>query len=156
MEKLDSQIRNAVRAVIIRNQQILLLLKEGGDNGEHYALPGGAQEVGETLEQTLIRECIEEINSPVTVGELIHAADFFKYKTPPQPHVRHQLELLFFCSVPDDYQPQNGGHPDKHQVDVEWIDLDTLTDLTLSPLFFSEFLAQINKDKASVYLGSVR
>ncbi len=156
METLDSQIRNTVRAVIIRNRQILLLLKEGGERGERYALPGGAQEVGETLEQTLIRECVEEINTEVEVGDMIHIADFFKHKTTPQPHVRHQLEILFLCKVPDGYQPQNGVHPDQHQVGVDWISLDELPGMTLSPLYFSEFLANIEQPASNVYLGTVK
>ena len=46
MENLTPYIRNAVRAVIVRDDQLLLLKQTGGDLGERYALPGGAQNQG--------------------------------------------------------------------------------------------------------------
>lgn len=154
--EIESQIRNTVRAVIIRHHQILLLLKEDDERGKRYGLPGGAQEPGETLQQALERECLEEINTEVTVGDMIHIADFFKDKTTPKPHIRHQLEILFYCSVPEHYQPQNGSHPDRHQIGVDWVNLNELKNLTLSPLFFSEFLAHIEQRENDVYLGTIK
>ena len=156
METLTAPIRNTVRAIIIQNQHVLLLKKDSKERGEHYALPGGAQEIGETLEQALVRECIEEINTPVKVAQLVHVADFFKPKTIPEPHIIHQLEILFLCSVPDNYQPQNGVHPDKNQLSVDWVDLVSLNNAVFSPLFLSEFLAAFLKtDFPKVYLGLV-
>ena len=45
MENFSPDIRNAVRAVIVRDNQLLQLKKAGGDRGERYALPGGAQKL---------------------------------------------------------------------------------------------------------------
>ena len=58
MGNYNPVIRNTVRAVIVRDNRILLLRKEDELQGERYALPGGAQEAGETLEQTVNRECL--------------------------------------------------------------------------------------------------
>ena len=59
MENLTPGIRNAARAVILREGSILLLRKNGSGGGERFALPGGAQDLGETLEQALNRECLD-------------------------------------------------------------------------------------------------
>jgi len=156
METLTPPIRNTVRAIIIQNQKILLLKKYSKERGEHYALPGGAQEFGETLEEALVRECIEEINSPVKVEQLVHAADFFKSKSSLETQIIHQLELLFLCVVPENYQPKNGVHPDKNQLSVAWVDLVSLKGETFSPLFLGEFLASfLERDETRVYLGLV-
>ena len=48
MDNLELNIRNAVRAVIIRDGRILLLRKEYEDGSEQFALPGGGQDTGET------------------------------------------------------------------------------------------------------------
>src|SRR5210317_493790 len=93
-------IRNAARALIIRQDRILLLRKEGGGRGERYALPGGAQDPGENLRDALNRECEEEIGTAVDIGELLHVAEFFKLRDTQPPTRRHLVEFLFRCAVP--------------------------------------------------------
>ena len=68
MQNLIPGIRNAVRAIIVRDAHILLLRKQGGGPGDRFALPGGGQDAGETLFQALQRECQEEIGTSVEVG----------------------------------------------------------------------------------------
>lgn len=146
-------IRNAARALIIRQDKILLLRKEGGGRDTRFALPGGAQELGETLIDALQRECIEEIGAAVQVGELLHVADFFKLRDTQPPSRRHVVEFLFRCSVSDDYKPHNGDRPDKHQVEVVWADVPDVSRLPLFPQFLSDCIAQHLKGGKTLYLG---
>lgn len=85
MIELIPDIRNAARALIIRQEKILLLQKAGGGRGERFALPGGAQDPGETLNDALNRECLEEIGTSVDIGDLIYVADFFKLRDTQPP-----------------------------------------------------------------------
>ena len=78
MKQLVPGIRNTVRAVIVRDDRLLLVHNRGDDGEDRFALPGGAQDLGETLAQTLQRECLEEIRSAVAIGPLLHVADYFK------------------------------------------------------------------------------
>jgi len=110
MENLTPVIRNAVRALIIREDRILLLRKED-ERGERFALPGGAQDLGETLEQALNRECREEIGTGVQIIDLVHIADYFKARSTTPPSTRHLVEFLFTCRVADDYTPRKITHP---------------------------------------------
>jgi len=87
MTELIPPIRNAARALIVRRSHVLLLRKAGGGSGERYALPGGGQDLGETLQQALVRECQEEIGTTVAVGGLLHVAEFFKLRD-TQPATR--------------------------------------------------------------------
>jgi ADP-ribose pyrophosphatase YjhB (NUDIX family) len=153
MENLAPDSRNAVRAVILRNSKVLLLKKTGGARGERYALPGGAQETGETLPQALFRECLEEIGARVEIGPLIHVADTFKKRDTDPPGIRHVIEFLFLCRVADDYEARNGSKPDRSQVGVVWVAQSELASLPMFPGSLSHWLPLSLDAGAKVYLG---
>ena len=155
LENLDPSIRNAVRALIVRDESVLLLRKEGGGQGERFALPGGAQDPGETLVEALARECQEEIGTQVEIGDLLTVADYFKQRDTQPPSTRHLLEFLFSCHVPDDYVPQNGHHPDKHQIEVVWVRLSDLDQLMLFPRSLSKSLPGVITGDNKGYLGII-
>ncbi|MCP4766908.1 MAG: NUDIX domain-containing protein [Gammaproteobacteria bacterium] len=155
MENFTPDIRNAVRAVIVRNDQVLMLKKTGGNRGERYALPGGAQDLGETLAQALERECQEEIGSTVEIATLMSVADHFKTRETDPPSTRHMVEFLFRCTVPDDYIARSGIKPDKSQIDVVWIDLTKLAVMPLYPESLSHWLPEGILRDTPVYLGTM-
>jgi len=125
MEPIIAPIRNTVRALILQDNNVLLLRKDGYEGGQRFALPGGGQDLGETLEQALNRECLEEIGTRVEAHDLVYVADCFKPRDTTPHSTRHLVEFLFACTVPGDYVPVNGHHPDKHQVEVVWVGLES-------------------------------
>lgn len=155
MENLEPTIRNAAHALIRRDHHLLLLRKGGDERGERYAFPGGAQDPGETLQQALQRECLEELGTEVEDPDLIHVADYYKQRPGPPPTVRHQIEFLFSCSVPDSYQPHNGLHPDSHQLDVVWVSLDDLMDFRLQPKIIASWIKFPAETGGRVYQGLI-
>jgi ADP-ribose pyrophosphatase YjhB (NUDIX family) len=154
-EGLEPQIRNAVRAVIVRDQAVLMQKKWSQTKGTWYTLPGGGQDVNENLDAALIRECEEEIGVRVEVGELLSVADFYKQRETTFPSTRHIIEIYFTCRVPAGYQPTSGNHPDKHQVDVVWLPLDQLSRHTLFPKDLCHRLHEIIGDSPMGYLGEI-
>jgi ADP-ribose pyrophosphatase YjhB (NUDIX family) len=155
MELISAPIRNAVRALILRNNHILLLHKSGFERGEQFALPGGGQDPGETLEQALLRECEEEIGSRVEIHDLVCVADCFRPSDAAPQSTRHLVEFLFVCAVPDDYVPVNGHHPDKYQVDVVWARLDMLASMPLYPRSLQQYLVSFSERVDPVYQGTL-
>ena len=124
MDPLSPPIRNAVRALILRVNRILLL-----------------------------RECEEEIGSRVEVHDLVCVADCFKPRDTVPGSTRHLVEFL--CSVPDDYVPVNGPHPDKHQVEVIWARLNALASMPLYPRSLRHCLEGFSEHANPVYQGTL-
>ncbi len=151
--QLDTPIRNAARAFIVRDQNVLLLRKHDDVKGERYALPGGSQEPGETLHQALSRECLEEIGTDVAVRDLLHVADYFKPRSTVPPSTRQVVEFLFACDVPADYRAHNGHRPDKHQMEVVWVPQRNLANLPFQPASMAH---RLNGAAAPlIYLGII-
>lgn len=155
MADLLPQIRNAVRAVIIHDNHILMLRKIGGGKPERFALPGGGQNPGETLSQALQRECMEEISTEVSIKRLRHIGDFFKLRDSSPPTIRQHVEFYFECSVPANYIPANGDHPDKHQVEVIWLDLNEIKGRIFYPESLSGLLKAMINGNETTYIGTV-
>ncbi len=60
-----------VAAVIIENDQVILVRRGQAPAYGEWSLPGGAVELGETLEEALVREVEEEIGLEVEVVDLV-------------------------------------------------------------------------------------
>jgi ADP-ribose pyrophosphatase YjhB (NUDIX family) len=134
-------IRNAVRALIVQDDRVLLLRKRNQDEDDYYALPGGAQELGESLVDALQRECQEEIGSAIAVDELLLVADYTRRRS-GQPGARRQLvEFLFLCRLPAGYRAHNGPKPDRHQQAVVWVERQRVASLRLAPDFLRQAVA---------------
>lgn len=65
-----NRIRNSAKAVIIDSGR-LLLTRNRDHIGTYYLFPGGGQEFGEPLADTVVRECLEEIGRTVEVSDLL-------------------------------------------------------------------------------------
>ncbi|MCU7919087.1 MAG: NUDIX domain-containing protein [Candidatus Thiodiazotropha sp. (ex Epidulcina cf. delphinae)] len=154
-EGLEPAIRNAVRAVIVRDGAVLMQKKWAEKKGTWYTLPGGGQDVHETLTQALIRECEEEIGATVEVGALVCVADFFKQRDTAFPSYRHLVEFLFACSLPETYRPNAGPHPDKHQIDVVWLAFSDFPDVALFPRDLAHRLPALAEPDMRTYLGVI-
>lgn len=152
---LDATIRNAVRAVIVRDKAVLMQKKWAEDRGVWYTLPGGGQEVQETLTEALQRECEEEIGTSVKVDGLLCVADFFKQRETKPPTHRHLIEFLFTCSLPENYQPESGPHPDKHQIEVVWLPFAQFSNVSLFPKSLETDLLPLLKGEKPLYLGVI-
>lgn len=134
-----SWIRTAVKALIVRDGR-LLLNHCRGEGGEYYALPGGGQKPGETLDAALVRECQEEIGVIVSVGPLRFVRDHivanhvhsYVHEAP------HQLEHLFVCTLGHGDEPAMGPIPDDEQLGIAWLDEAEMAGVTLKPSWLME------------------
>jgi len=134
-----------MRAVIRKGDLVLVQLKQAASGRRYLTLPGGRQEFGETMQQCVVRECLEEIGVAPRVGEVLHVADVMRGR---EGGMRHLIEVLFDCSVPADYAPRMGTHPDKRQLATIWADLSDD-----GPQFLPRYDLALNQPGAPVNLG---
>ena len=148
-------IRNSVRALIVRKDQVLLLRKRARGGDSRYALPGGGQDRGETLHECVLRECREEIAAKVSIVGLAHVANAFKPLDAKMVNYRQQVEFIFQCEVPKNYKPRQGSKPDKNQVGVEWVSLRRLDKIDLRPHGMANLVRRAAAGKGPIYAGTL-
>ena len=66
---MDQSFPVSVKGVLIEDDAVMLLMNER----DEWELPGGPLEGGETPEQCLARECMEELGAVVQVGPILAA-----------------------------------------------------------------------------------
>ena len=147
-------IRNSAKAVIVKDNKIVLIKKQD-DEGFFYIFPGGGQDKGETLEDTVIRECIEELDAAVKVHELIHIREYIgeNHEFAHFDKDVHQIEFYFMCSIVRENVNGAPTQPDTDQIGVEWIPLTDLHKSRVYPKAIVEVLQRA--EKTEVYLGDV-
>jgi mutator protein MutT len=85
-----------VAAVVIENNRIALVRRGRPPAYGEWSLPGGAVELGETLEKAVVREVSEEIGLEVEVLELVAVLDRIFLDKDGQVQF-HYLLLDFLC-----------------------------------------------------------
>ncbi|MGC5775395.1 NUDIX domain-containing protein [Paenibacillus pabuli] len=148
-------IRNSAKAVIIQDERLLVIRLED-QYGDAYVFPGGGQEKGEELKDAVARECLEEIGQAVKVGELLHIREYIgkNHEFAEWDADVHQVEFYFECRLMDPRAAIfEGSNPDEHQVAVEWIPLEELSQVRLYPKTIGELLQ--NKGSSRIYLGDL-
>ncbi|MDB5104617.1 MAG: hydrolase [Fibrobacteres bacterium] len=145
-------LRYAAKALIIENDRLLCLRKQG-DIGGYYVLPGGGQDPGELLPDTLRRECLEELGAAVEVGRLRFVQEYvgsnhlFK-----DVHGRmHFVNLYFECRLLEPVLTHPLS-PDAGQVGLEWLDISRLGEAAFFPRVLAGKLGTIAAE-GPVYLG---
>ncbi len=153
--------RNSAKAIIVKDDKILVLQKQHAGNPVFTVFPGGGQEPGELLHDALIRECREEIGATVKVGELLFVREYRSWEheffNPNRP--LHQVEFFFLCELTGDLDPTSVENPDPGQIRTLWLDVDELEQANLYPKVLLKHLAQRLKSKKKneppIYLGGV-
>ncbi len=77
MNDLCNRMRTVTAAIIRKGTRVLLTRRSPGERHEGYwEFPGGKLETGETLEECLEREILEELGVESVVGDVITTSDF--------------------------------------------------------------------------------
>lgn len=116
----------SVAAVIFDAEERLLLQRKG--RGEGWSLPAGAIEPGETPQQAIVREVLEETGLTVTNAEVlaVFGGKEFRYEYPNGDRVEY-LVVLFKCVT----SAEAGGHTDPETVALKYTSVDQMPKLAL-------------------------
>ena len=97
---MESSVVNAVGVWFysVSTQRYLYLLRNDPRHPDTWGLPGGKIEEGETLIETIVRECTEEMG---TMPEYVRLVPVEKFTSADSGFVYH----TFFCSVAKEFCP---------------------------------------------------
>lgn len=146
-------IRNSAKAIIIKDGKMLFTECEflPGDAEYTYLPPGGGQNKGEPLCETVKRELFEETGAAVAVGDLVLVREYI------DPHSLwgdiHQVEFFFQCELLSDVNLDAATHPDDLQVNLKWLSLDELCNHRIYPEKLKECIYPNGEIKDCVYIG---
>jgi len=127
----ELQTRIRVAALIARGDEILLAEHEKGGR-RYWLLPGGGMEYGESIEETLKRELLEEAGLEIEVGDLLWMVESI-----PEDRHRHVLNLILRAQARSEVLHPT---PDRVLRDVRWMKIRELETLRLFPDTLREIL----------------
>ena len=119
----------AVGAVVFDDQGRILLIRRGrGAYAGRWAVPGGRQRMGETMQEAARREVAEETGLDVEVGPPIWVGDIIDPTDPPRWH----YAVVDFLARPIAGDLSAADDAD----DVRWVSLDDIADYDLTPTMY--------------------
>lgn len=149
-------IRSTAKAIIIDNDKILLNKCFDEHNGEYYSLPGGGQHTYETLQEAVVRECLEETGynvTPVAFAALCEEICDDLVNREQYPEYTHRMLHIFMCKLSSDIR-SSPTEIDDMQLSAQWIDLKDLKSIHLLPKLVNDNIENIISNKYPVFLGS--
>ena len=114
-----------VGAVVLRNDNVLLIQRGKPPRLGQWSLPGGLHELGETAEEAVVREVMEETGFEVAVLRLIDHVNVIQHDDAGRVKV-HYLLLDFLC------HPTGGTlQAGTDAADAKWVPLADVPGLKL-------------------------
>lgn len=148
---IQVKLRNSAKAILIHNGKLLVTTCED-EEGIYHLLPGGGQKIGETLNNTLKRECIEETGIEVEATDLWFVRECFM-----EAEI-HRVEFMYACSpVSFTNLNINNLNMDSNQTGISWLKVDELLSYPLFPIGIRKLIMERYKGNHSspIYLGEI-
>ena len=119
--------------VLVRDGKILVQRER---NGSEYALPGGHVMIGETTEETLVREYREETGAAIRLKRLLWTEECFWQWNERQVH---NIAFYYLIELMNEYDLTDSGEifsqKDNDDVLFEWMSIERLSQITIYPSF---------------------
>ena len=119
-DKTKMKTIEVVAAVICHEDKIFATQRGYGDFEGGWEFPGGKIEAGETPQEALVREIMEELDTKIEVGDLIDTVEY-DY---PKFHLKMNC---FFCTI------KSGHLVLKEHEAAKWLTLETLDSVEWLP-----------------------
>lgn len=114
-----------VGVVVWHGERVLLVRRGRPPRQDQWSLPGGAQQLGESLADAARREVLEETGIAVELGDLIATVD--SIERDPDGRVRYHYSLIDYTAEAQSAELVPGDDA----ADARWFALDQLAGLGL-------------------------
>lgn len=120
-EKLPEISRTAIRGIIFRGEELLLIRSSFGE----VKFPGGGQEAGEDDVTTLLREVLEETGYHVKVDSIRPFGQVEEKRlSTHEPMIWHQINRYYLCDIQGEQQACTyTGNEKKYGMHQVWLSL---------------------------------
>ena len=149
-------IRNSAKAILLDGNGHILLNQERSEFGISYGLPGGGQRQYETLEQTVVRECLEETGytvKPIRLSAVYEEIWGGQSVRERYGDYAHKIYFVFLCAL-DSQKRAIPVEPDLWQQTSQWITLDKMLKNPFHPAAVLDHLQEMLHSQHTIYLGS--
>jgi len=120
-----------VGAVVLDGERVLLIRRGHAPLKGQWSLPGGGVEVGETLEQAVAREVLEETGMAIEVGPIVEVLD--RISRDADGRVEHHFVLVDFVARATGGLLQSATDAE----DAAWVALADLARYEVAPVTIS-------------------
>ena len=147
-------VRTQARALLIHEAQIALVqIRRRGR--ERWVLPGGGQDRGEALPETVRRECREELGIDVNVGPLCIVREFVpdNHDMSAMPFHVQCIDFIFRCTPAGATELHLGLNPDDEAIAAHWVPLAAALTLPLYPAALCVWVPQVLHGTSVHYIG---
>ncbi|WP_306116836.1 MULTISPECIES: NUDIX hydrolase [unclassified Roseovarius] len=121
-------IRLATRAIIVRENRLLLVNAYPNGTSDLWCAPGGGAEMGASLPDNLVREVHEETGLTISVGAPCLINEFHDPETG-----FHQVDIFFRCTITDGTIDQQWQDPEAIVTDRRFFTRAEMAGLRFKP-----------------------
>ena len=149
-------VRSTVKAIVLHDGKVLLNRCFDQNNGTYYSLPGGGQEQGESIDEALRRECLEETGytvEPVKFAALMEEICRDPFILENYAQYAHKMLHIFVCKLASE-KVVPPSETDDAQIACEWIPLESVSSLNLLPTQVKAYFQNLTDGVCPLYLGT--
>lgn len=123
-----------VGGIIMRDGKLLMV---GNDRSDYLYSVGGRIKFGETTEEAIVREILEETGVKMEIDRLgfVHENYFYGDTLANFGKLIYEISFFFYMKVPQDFAPVSESFTeDQSKEYLKWVSLDE--DIQMYPTFF--------------------
>lgn len=135
----DGLINIRVGAIIMQNGKVLMV---GNERNDYFYSVGGRIKFGETAEEAVVREVLEETGVSMEIDRLgfVHENYFVGDDPSNLGKLIYEISFYFYMKVPDNFSPVSASFTEDHSKEyLKWVSPDEKQ--TIYPTFFRTELA---------------
>ena len=133
--------------ILVERNHILLMKYQYGTEFV-YNLPGGNPDPGETLVETIVRECREELDIEVEVGNLLMVGEILpSEKRDASVHILFEGKII--SGIPVIQKDQTSA------LELVWVSISEITKINMYPNVSAELQDLLFLQKPGKYVGAI-